>query len=469
MQNNYLTITQLSHYLKYKFDNDLNLREVYLKGEISNFKAHTRGHYYFTLKDEGSRINAVMFASSATKLKFLPMDGMKVLVTGKVTVYEATGGYQIYVSDMLEDGVGNLYVAFEQLKKKLEQEGLFDEERKKKIPRMPKKIGIVTASTGAAIRDILTTLKRRYPIVETILFPALVQGRDAANDIAKKIEIANNYDIDTLIVGRGGGSIEDLWPFNEEVVARAIYHSKVPVISAVGHEVDFTIADFVADLRAPTPTAAAELAVVDINTISEYLEKARNRSNLAIHQLLEESKIQLKHLQESYVLKRPSNMYEVKEQKLDILLDKLNTSMNVIIERYQVRLFQSVNSYILNNPGMLYLQKQEHFKNLYQSLNKEMNIYLTEYKTNLFKLENSYVLSNPEILYQFKQQKLTNMIEKLKVMNPLNTLKRGYAIVKKKDKVISDISKIKENDELLINLKNGNIYTKVVKVSEENG
>ncbi len=470
MKNDYLTVTQLSHYLKYKFDNDLNLREVYLKGEISNFKAHTRGHYYFTLKDEESRINAVMFASSTTKLKFLPMDGMKVLVTGKITVYEATGSYQIYVNDMLEDGVGNLYIAFEQLKKKLEQEGLFAQERKRKIPRMPKRIGIVTASTGAAIRDILTTLKRRYPVVETILFPALVQGQDAAADIAKKIEIANTYDIDTLIVGRGGGSIEDLWPFNEEIVARAIYHSKVPVISAVGHEVDFTISDFVADLRAPTPTAAAELAVVDIHTVLEYLEKAKARSNLAIRQLIEENRLKLNHLKDSYVLKRPNNMYEVKEQKLDMLLDKLNTSMNVIIEKYQVRLFQSVNSYILNNPGMLYLQKQEKFKNLYQRLNKEMNIYLTEYKTKFFKLENSYVLSNPEILYKFKQQNLSNIIDKLSVMNPMNTLKRGYAIVRKKNqKVISDVADIKLNEELIINLKNGNIYTKVVKVSEENG
>ena len=282
MKNNYITITQLSRYLKYKFDNDANLGNVYLKGEISNFKAHTRGHYYFTLKDETSRINAVMFSSSVKNLKFLPMDGMKVLVTGKVSIYETTGGYQIYVNDMLEDGVGNLYVAYEQLKKKLEAEGLFDDRYKKKIPRMPKKIGIITAPTGAAIRDILTTIKRRFPIVETILFPALVQGKEAGVDIARKIEIANTYDIDTLIVGRGGGSIEDLWPFNEEVVARAIFKSKVPVISAVGHEIDFTIADFVADLRAPTPTAAAELAVVDINTVLEYLTKSRTRSYQAI-------------------------------------------------------------------------------------------------------------------------------------------------------------------------------------------
>ena len=282
MQNNYLTITQLNKYLKYKMDSDVYLRQVYLKGEISNFKAHTRGHFYFTLKDEGSRINAVMFKSSASKINFKPIDGMKVLVCGKVTVYEASGGYQIYVEEMQESGVGNLYVAYEQLKKKLEQEGLFAKERKRKIKKMPVTIGIVTAPTGAAIRDILTTIKRRYPIVNTILFPALVQGKDAALDIANKINMAQKYNLDTLIVGRGGGSIEDLWPFNEEVVARAIYNSKIPVISAVGHEVDFTIADFVADLRAPTPTAAAELAVVDINTVSDYLTNAKNLSLIHI-------------------------------------------------------------------------------------------------------------------------------------------------------------------------------------------
>lgn len=467
MKDNYLTITQLSKYLKYKFDEDINLRKVYLKGEISNFKAHTRGHYYFTLKDENSRINAVMFASNVTKLKFLPIDGMKVMVTGKVTVYEANGGYQIYVEDMLEDGVGNLYIAFEQLKKKLEAEGLFDKSRKRKITKMPKKIGIVTASTGAAIRDILTTIKRRYPICETILFPALVQGEYAANDIAKKIEIANTYDIDTLIVGRGGGSIEDLWPFNEEIVARAIYNSKVPVISAVGHEIDFTISDFVADLRAPTPTAAAELAVVDINTVNEYLNTSRTRSYNAISNIINNKKKKLNNLKESYVLKKPNNIYEVKEQKLDMLIDRLNTSINNIIEVNKVRLFKSSESYILNNPKMLYLSKYENFKNLYSKLNKEINIIITNNKTRLFRCSESYVLNNPSLLYKFKKQNLDNIISKLTVLNPMNTLKRGYAITKINDKVVSSIKNIKVDNTISIKLKDGTIDTKVVKVSEE--
>ena len=424
MKDNYLTITQLNKYLKYKFDEDLNLRKIYLKGEISNFKAHTRGHYYFTLKDENSRINAVMFASSTSKLKFMPIDGMKVMVTGKVTVYEQTGGYQIYIEDMLEDGVGNLYIAFEQLKEKLEKEGLFDKTRKRKITKMPKKVGIVTASTGAAIRDILTTIKRRYPICETILFPALVQGEYAAKDIVEKIKLANTYDIDTLIVGRGGGSIEDLWPFNEEIVARAIYESKVPVISAVGHEIDFTISDFVADLRAPTPTAAAELAVVDINTINDYLNTSKTRSINAITNIINNLKDRINNLKESYVLKRPNNIYEVKEQKLDMLIDKLNTIINNILERNKLK---------------------------------------------IYKYKESYILNNPHLLYKFKRQNLYNIINKLEVLNPMNTLKRGYSITKLKDKVISSIKDVKEKDILTIKIKDGLIDTKVVKVSEENG
>ena len=421
MDNNYITISELSKYLKSKFDEDLLLRKVYLKGEISNFKAHTRGHYYFTLKDETSRISAIMFASNTRSLKFLPTDGMRVLVTGRISIYEATGGYQIYVDDMLEDGVGNLYVAFEQLKEKLAKEGLFNKEHKKKIPRMPKKIGIVTASTGAAIRDILTTIKRRFPICETILFPALVQGNEAACDIAKKIEIANNYDIDTLIVGRGGGSLEDLWPFNEEVVARAIYNSHIPVISAVGHEVDFTIADFVADLRAPTPTAAAELAVVDMDTVISYLDTAKSRSYNAILNLIDNNKLRLNKITTSYVLKKPTAIYEIKEQKLDGLIDKLNTVMEI-----------------------------------------KLNLY----NNKLDSLKNSYVFNNPDILYKFKSQNLNNLINKLEVLNPLNTIKRGYAIVKFENKVLSDINLVKKDDSINIELKNGKIEAIVMEVGQ---
>lgn len=421
MDVQYITIGALNNYLKKLFDNDNNLKDVYLKGEISNFKAHTRGHFYFTLKDETSRINAVMFSYKASMLSFLPADGMKVLVRGKVSIYEATGSYQIYVEEMSQDGLGNLYIEFEKLKKKLASEGLFSQEHKKKIPKVPKKIGIVTASTGAAIRDILTTIKRRFPICETILFPSLVQGADAAKDIVKKIEIANTFDIDTLIVGRGGGSIEDLWPFNEEIVARAIYNSKVPIISAVGHEIDFTIADFVADLRAPTPTAAAELAVPNIETIKTYLENVVNRSTISINGYIETDKQKLSSLINSYVLKKPTAMYEIKEQNLDFLIDRLNKEMKIILDNTKIR---------------------------------------------LFKVTSSYILTNPDILYKFKTQNLKHLINKLEVLNPMNTLARGYAIVKSNNKVVSSIKEIKKDDIININIKNGIIDALVMEVKD---
>ena len=260
--NKYLTVKALTKYIKRKFDADTHLRDVYVKGELSNVKVHSSGHIYFTLKDDAARITSVMFAMNAKSLKFVPESGMNVLVRGDINVFEVAGQYQLYAATIQPDGIGELFLAFEQLKKKLQQEGLFHPSRKKAIPTFPKKIGVVTSKTGAAIRDILTTLERRYPISEVIVFPSIVQGPQAAPSIVKSIEKANQVgDLDILIVGRGGGSIEDLWAFNEEVVARAIANSRVPIISAIGHETDTTIADFVSDLRAPTPTAAAEMAV----------------------------------------------------------------------------------------------------------------------------------------------------------------------------------------------------------------
>lgn len=426
MNNNYITVSEVNKYIKEVINEDLLLKKVFLKGEISNFKAHSRGHYYFTLKDENSRINAVMFSFNNRNMKFTPYDGMKVLVTGKIDVYEASGAYQIYVEEMLEDGIGALYVAFEELKKKLSSEGLFDKDKKKKIRRIPNKIGIVTSPTGAAIKDILTTIKRRYPICETVLFPALVQGEMAANDIANKIKLANSLKdelgLDTLIVGRGGGSLEDLWPFNEEVVARAIYDSTIPVISAVGHEIDITISDYVADLRAPTPTAAGELAVPDINTIITYLDNASTRSYNALNNIISLNNKRLDNIKNSYILTKPLSMYEVKEQKLDNLLDNLNKAINKKIDNTKVKLFTLKNSYILNNPNML---------------------------------------------YKYSDQKLGHIISKLEVLNPLNTLSRGYAIAKKDNKVISNVKDINKDDIITITLKDGNIESKVIKVGEE--
>lgn len=422
MNDKYLTVSAITRYLKVKLDTDENLQTVFLKGEISNFKAHTSGHFYFSLKDDNSKINAIMFRSSASKVLFKPADGMKVLVTGRISLYEAMGSYQIYVDEMLEDGVGNLYVAFEQLKKKLKAEGLFDESHKRPIPKIPKRVGIVTASTGAAIRDIMTTIKRRFPICETILFPTLVQGENAKDDIVRNIERASNYDLDVLIVGRGGGSIEDLWPFNEEVVARAIYNSKVPVISAVGHEVDFTIADFVADLRAPTPTAAAELAVPNMSELKRHINQLAIRLNEGIYKKINYTKLYLDSVKNSFVIKNPMIMFENKKQSLDLMNTKLNDLM---------------------------LSKVDKLKN------------------ELKQIKKSYVLTTPKLLYKDKTTELKGIIDKLELLNPLNILSRGYSVTYLNDKALKSIKKIHHNDILNIKLADGMLEAMVTNVKEE--
>lgn len=262
MEPKIATVSQINGYIKKILDTNIILNDIWIKGEISNFKLHYSGHMYITLKDSGGVLKAVMFKSAASGLSFRPEDGMKVLARGRISVYEAGGAYQLYINEMLPDGVGELYIAYEQLKKRLEAEGLFSAEHKKPLPPYPERVGVITASTGAAVRDIINVITRRYPYAEIILYPSLVQGAGAAENICRGLEYFNSTHMaDVIIAGRGGGSIEDLWAFNEEIVARAIYASEIPVISAVGHETDFTIADFVADLRAPTPSAAAEIAV----------------------------------------------------------------------------------------------------------------------------------------------------------------------------------------------------------------
>ncbi len=417
MNDKYITVTQLTRYIKYKIDNDVNLNEVFLKGEISNFKAHSRGHYYFTLKDENSRINAIMFASSTRNLKFTPEDGMKVLVTGKISVFETTGQYQIYVNDMLEDGVGNLYIAFEQLKKKLEEEGLFKEDHKKKIKKIPERIGIITAPTGAAIKDIISTIKRRWPFAEVYLFPSLVQGEDAKDDIVKQITRAQEYELDTLIVGRGGGSIEDLWPFNEEIVARAIYDCKIPVISAVGHEIDFTISDFVADLRAPTPTGAAEMAVPDIKDVEKYLNQVKIRLNNTIINKIKQDRRKLNDLINRNILKNPITIYQTKEMIFDNLVERLKFSL----------------------------------------------INLTNIKEKeLIRVKQSYIIQNPYKVLDTKSNKYLQIISKLETLSPLLTLKRGYTITKKEGKVVSSSKDIKKGDKLELEFTDGLVNTEVI-------
>ncbi len=350
MQEKYLTVDALTKYLKYKFDTDDNLKEVYLKGEISNFKAHTSGHFYFSLKDSNSKINAIMFRGQNQQLKFQPQDGMNVLVRGRVSIYEQMGSYQIYIDEMLEDGLGNLYLSYEQLKKKLETEGLFLEKHKKPLPKFPSKIGVITAQTGAAVRDILTTLQRRYPIGEVYLFPSLVQGKEAYHDLIKKIEQADQFNLDVIILGRGGGSIEDLWSFNEEALARTIFACKTPIIAGIGHETDFTIADFVADMRAPTPTAAAELVVPNIIDITQNIETYKGRIKEAIIQKINYQKLRIDSIKNSYVLKNPMLIYDQKKQHLDYLLEKLTNYTKEKIKSSQNELGNLIMKLELLNP-----------------------------------------------------------------------------------------------------------------------
>ena len=434
MDIKYYSITALNKAIKNMFDSKPELNRVYIKGEISNFKHHTRGHFYFTLKDENSRIAAVMFASSASSINFEPEDGMKVLVSGRVTVYEATGGYQIYVDDMQLDGLGNLYLEYEKLKKKLEQEGLFDVSKKKTIPKYPKRVGIITAPTGAAIRDILSTIKRRYPICETILFPALVQGTGAKESIVEQLNRAQEFDLDVIICGRGGGSIEDLWAFNEEIVARAIFASKIPIISAVGHEIDFTIADFVADLRAPTPTGAAEMAVPNLVDLKTLIEQYKIRSNENIKNIINYNMKRLDALKSSYVLKNPLMLYEVKEQKLDNFIDRVNTIISKYISDYKVRLDNIKSSYVLKNPLAMYEAKGEKIKGFVEILNKII-------KGNLSDNTHRYDI----------------LLNKLDLLNPLNVLSKGYSVVTLEDNVIKSSKDIKVNDEVNVRLHEGKI------------
>ena len=419
MDKEYLKISELNNYIKSVLDKDTFLNKVYLKGEISNFKNHTRGHLYFTLKDDTSRISAVMFQSSAVKLTFNPEDGMNVLVSGRISAYPAQGSYQVYVDTMEPDGLGALYIEYEKLKKKLAAQGLFAPEHKVPIPRFPEKIGVITAPTGAAVRDIMSTIKRRYPMCEAILFPCLVQGKDAAPDIVRQIKRADAYGVDTIIVGRGGGSIEDLWAFNEEVVAQAIYDCVTPIISAVGHEIDWTIADFVADLRAPTPTGAAEMAVPTVLDIKTLIDNYKIRLNKNIKNMVNTKFIKLRSLRQSFILKNQMSMYEVKEQKLDTLIDTLNKDI----------------------------------KNIINDKDNKLN-----------KIKLSVVLQNPENLIKDKKIKFDLLVNTLKLVNPLGILDKGYSLVEINDKIIKSSKDVNVNDILNIRLHEGSIKAEVKEV-----
>ena len=329
-----VTVSDLNRYIKDKIANDENLSQILVKGEISNFKNHYTGHMYFTLKDENSLIKCVCFKTYAEKLTFMPKDGMKVIVLGSVSVFERDGIYQIYVKIMEEDGQGDLYTKYKELKEKLEKEGLFNEKHKQKIPLMPKVIGVLTSQTGSVIRDIINVSTRRNPNVYIRLLPVPVQGEGAAERIADGIKFMNENNLaDVLILARGGGSLEDLWPFNEEIVARAIYDSEIPIISAVGHETDFSISDFVADLRAPTPSAAAELSVPDVYEVKRKIESYQDRLRMALIKKVEVMKLRYDKCMASSVFKEPLRKVNDNYMLIDNFIKRLDASIKIKQEK----------------------------------------------------------------------------------------------------------------------------------------
>lgn len=344
MEYNPITVTDLNKYIKEKIDNDEMLNNVLIKGEISNFKNHYTGHMYFTLKDENSLIKCVMFKTYTTHLSFMPKDGMKVIILGSVSVFERDGVYQVYAKAMKEDGLGSLYTAYEELKNKLEQEGLFNKEHKKKIPFMPKTIGVLTSNTGAVIRDIINVSTRRNPNVHIKLYPVPVQGLGASEKIAEGIKFMNENKLaDVLIIGRGGGSLEDLWPFNEEIVARAIYDSEIPIISAVGHETDFTIADFVADLRAPTPSAAAELAVANVDDIKYTLQTYNNRYKTALRKKIELMKLEYEKCMQRQAFKNPTQKINEQYMLVDMKIKIIQNSIKIKLKEGKTNFVKQVS------------------------------------------------------------------------------------------------------------------------------
>jgi len=431
----YLSVKALTKYIKRKFDADPHLRNVFVKGELSNVKIHSSGHIYFTLKDDQSRMPAVMFAAQAKSLKFKPESGMNVLLQGDVNVYENSGQYQLYAHHMQPDGIGELFIAFEQLKEKLQKEGLFLDARKKSIPKFPKKIGVVTATTGAAIRDIITTLNRRYPLAEVLIFPTLVQGSGAAPSIVKSIKHAQkNHGIDVLIVGRGGGSIEDLWAFNEEVVARAIVESNIPIISAVGHETDTTIADYVADLRAPTPTAAAELAVP--NQI-ELLQHMMNRTSQLVHlmtTMITHDKKRLNRVVSSYPLAYPERLYRPFIEKLTRLQEQFERSGKNIVVKEREQYTQKVLRLRIQNPQKSLDPLRKNVQNLQDRMHLGMKSTLKN-----------------------KGRTFESSIRTLEALNPLTIMKRGYSISYQNDRVVKSVGDVNKDEPIRISLQDGDI------------
>ncbi|GAK12805.1 LOW QUALITY PROTEIN: exodeoxyribonuclease VII large subunit [Geomicrobium sp. JCM 19039] len=441
--HSYLSVTQVTKELKRIIEQHEQMNHVMLYGEISNFKHHSRGHMYFTLKDDRARISAVMFAGNNRALRFHPENGMKVLIQGNISVYEPYGQYQLYVRNMEPDGLGQLYLAYEQLKKKLETEGLFANERKKPLPSFPKRVGVVTSQTGAVIRDIYTTITRRYPQAAIHLYPVAVQGPEAVPSIVNALKRADVAGLDVLIAGRGGGSIEELWAFNDEQVVRTTAMLTTPIISAVGHETDVTLHDFVADVRAATPTAAAELAVPSMKEWTDKLISIQKRLTVASKQLLRQRQVKLKQLRQSYAFKYPEQLVTQKEQELDRNLEYLHRFM----KRYMG-------------------DKKQSYVDVSHRLER-MNRCDAQRKTfRLQQLKERLQRSMKEV-FQKQSTAFDTRLSKLEILNPLNTLRRGYNVAYQGEQLVSSIKHIQSSLPLTLHLHDGQVTSEVQTVSEK--
>ncbi|TKJ94100.1 exodeoxyribonuclease VII large subunit [Paenibacillus sp. CFBP13512] len=445
-QQKVYSIKEINKYIRMKMESDQLLSEVWLRGEISNFTHHSSGHMYFTLKDESSRIKTIMFASHNQRLPFIPKEGARVMAKGNISVFERDGQYQFYVTQMQPDGIGSLYLAYEQLKQKLEHEGLFDHGRKRPLPAFPKVIGVITSGTGAAVRDILTTIRRRYPIVKIEVYPVLVQGKGAGSSVVKAIQNFNRMqEADVLIVGRGGGSLEELWAFNEEIVARAIASSKIPIISAVGHETDFTIADFVADLRAATPTAAAELAVPNINELRAQVEQRRRQLNQGLLRLSQRQRERLERLRRAPVLLHPQRHLVQHMTRLDMLERRLTSSLQRRAHMQRDRLGRFNQRLARHNPQEQLIYARRRTDTARQQLELRMSSILRQ-----------------------KQQKLGFGMKQLDALSPLKVMARGYSLVydEQEQQLVKSVQQVQQGDHIIVNVEDGQLNCQVTEIKE---
>lgn len=443
-QAKFLSVSALNRYLAYKFDIDIHLQTVYLEGEISNFKKSGR-NYYFSIKDEYSELSGMMFYPNNAQLDFEPQDGMVVQMVGKVGVYEKRGTYSIIVKKMIKAGVGLLYQEFLDLKDKLDKEGLFNKEIKLKLPEFPKTIGVITSPTGEAINDIVSTLRKRMPLVKVVLYPAIVQGQDAPNDLIRALlESYENQEIDCLIIGRGGGSFEDLSCFNDEKLARCLFTAPFPTISAVGHEGDYTICDFVASFRAPTPTGAAMIAVKDVKDLKENLNILNQRLISSYTVYLNKIETKLNSLVGSYGIAKFGNIIDNKYIKCNVLVERLKQYSPLHNILSQIETIKHYDLSMINSVKMILKQESNHYESKINALNDSFKNYLNKININ------------------FNEQ-----LQKLIILNPLNIMSKGYSITYQDNNVISSVKDIDKNKNIKIKLVDGEVLTNIIKINED--